>query len=88
MVRSSGEPNQDEKSKPSSGITSHKEVEESVQKLVGTMHGIEPQQTPVNASLGLTATSEILLDQEPVKVLLDMGSHITSVTGVLLTSFS
>ena len=62
MVRSSGEPNQDVKSTQSSGIANHKEVEEAVQKLVATMHGIKPQQTPVNASLGPTPTSEILLD--------------------------
>ena len=58
MVRSSGEPNQDVKSKPSSGITSNKEGDEVVQKLVVTMHGIEPLQTLVNASLVPTPTSE------------------------------
>ena len=60
-------------------------VDEAVQQVMATMHGIEPHQTTARATLGPTPTSEVLLDQVPVCALLDTGSPISIVSlGFLL----
>ena len=80
MVASSGEHDHDETSVVPPETPSQNVVEEAVQRLVATMHGIETRQTQTNAFLGPPPTSEILLDEEPVQALLDTGSPITIVS--------
>ena len=80
MVASSGEHDHDETSVVPPETPSQSVVEEAVQRLVATMHGIETRQTQTNAFLQPTPTSEILLDEEPVQALLDTGSPVTIVS--------
>ena len=55
-------------------------VEEAIQQLEATIHGIEPRKTSADAVLGPTPTSKVLLDQVPVQALFDTGSPITIVS--------
>lgn len=68
-----------------SAVTPEDVVDEAVQQVMATMHGIEPHQTTARAMLGPTPTSEVLLDLVPVCALLDTGSPISIVSlGFLL----
>ena len=63
-------------------------VKEAVQQVAAAMHGIEPQKGPANSTLGPIPTNEIQLHQVPVQALLDTGSPITIVFGLLPASNS
>ena len=87
MVRTSGVTTQLTENDPplAPAVTTEDVVDEAVQQVMATMHGIESHQTTTKATLGPTPTSEVLLDQVPVKALLDTGSPISIVSlGFLL----
>jgi len=55
--------------------TSQAAIDRGVLEMQATMHGIESQQTSPNAVIGPTLMKEVLLDQVPVRALLDTGSR-------------
>ena len=67
-------------SEPPSPMPTQSIVEEAIQQIEATMHGIEPRDAPTYALLGRTPTSEVLLDLLPVQALLDTVSPITIVS--------
>ena len=52
-------------SEPPSLMPTQSIVEEAIQQIEATMHGIEPRDVPTYALLGRTPTSEVLLDLLP-----------------------
>ena len=56
-------------------------VNDTVDQVVATLHGVEPQQGTPSVLLGLIPISEVCLEGVPMKALLDTGSPI-SITSV------
>ena len=52
----------------------------TIDQVVATLHGVEPQQVMPSVVLGPTLTSEVSLEGVPVKALLDTGSPISIVS--------
>ena len=80
MVRPDGEQGIMTSSGTTPPATSQAAIDKGVQEMQATMHGIESQQTSPNAVKRSTLMKEVLMDQVPVRALLDTGSPVSIVS--------